>query len=108
VSTGPHFLNALYQWEDGERRLKEAEPSDRAHLERAMGGVMDELRRRLGSSFDIGELADLYTRGTDWAEDVAARRWSGLDTVVVVDAAFARYSREASDFAGGRRYFRES
>ncbi len=73
-----------------------------------MLGVLDELRRRLGSSFEICELADLYAAGTDWAEDVAARRWSGLDTVVVVDAAFARYSREASDFAGGRRYFREN
>lgn len=88
--------------------MRDAGPEDRAHLERAMGGVLDELRRRLGSSFEIGELAELYAEGTDWAEDVATRRWAGLDTVVVVDAAFARYSREASDFAGGRMYLRES
>lgn len=78
--------------------------ADRAHLERAIHGVLDELRRRLGSSFQVGELADLYAKGTDWAEDLAARRWAGLDTVVAVDAAFARYSREASDYAGGRMY----
>ncbi|MGI8845009.1 MAG: hypothetical protein ACR2HC_02355 [Thermoleophilaceae bacterium] len=107
MTTGPHLLNALYQWQDGARRLMAAEPDDRAHLERAMHGVLDELRRRLGSSFELRELADLYATGTDWAEDVATRRSAGLDTVLVVDAAFARYSREASDFAGGRMYFRD-
>ena len=63
--------------------------------------VLDELRTRLGSSFVLDELADLYARGTDWAADLADRR-RGRRGAAVVDAAFARYAREASDYAGGR------
>jgi hypothetical protein len=64
--------------------------------------VVEELRRRLGSSFVVDELADLYGAGTDWASDIAWRHAAGGDTTAVVDAAFNRYVREASDYAGGR------
>jgi hypothetical protein len=64
--------------------------------------VIEELRRRLGSSFVVDELADLYAAGTDWATDIAWRHAAGADATAVVDAAFCRYVREASDFAGGR------
>ena len=40
--------------------------------------------------------------GTDWATELAARHAAGTDAAAVVDAAFARYAREASNFAGGR------
>lgn len=99
--------NALYQWQEGERRLREAPALEQADLERAAAAVGDELRRRLGSSFEIEELAQLYASGTDWAEDLAQRARAGTDTPAVVDAAFGRYSREAADFAGGRTRFRE-
>ena len=53
------------------------------------------------------ELTDFYDRGTDWCLHVAVevapdepRAWAA-DTVC--DAAFARYVREAADYAGGRR-----
>ena len=72
-------------------------------LERAADVVVDELRRRLGSTFTLDELADLYARDTDWATELAARRAGSADATTVVDAAFARYAREAADFAGGRR-----
>lgn len=94
--------NARFQWEEGERRLRQADEPTRSDLERAAWVVLDELRRRLGSSFTIGELADLYGSGTDWADDVAQRRQAGTDSAAVVDAAFNRYAREASDFAGGK------
>jgi hypothetical protein len=64
--------------------------------------VVEELRRRLGGSFLVGELAELYAQGTDWATDLARRRVGGLDAADVVDAAFGRYAREASDYAGGQ------
>lgn len=96
--------NALFQWEDGERRLREADDPARAQLDSAARAVLDELRRRLGGSFTLGELADLYGSGTDWATDIAERRFSGTDSSHVVDAAFARYARFASDYGGGRRY----
>lgn len=99
--------NALFQWSAGEARLREADPLEQADLERAAGAVGDELRRRLGSSFELGELIALYARGTDWADDLAARNRAGSDTGAVVDAAFGRYAREAADFAGGRMRHRE-
>lgn len=82
--------NALFQWEDGERRLAEADDSS---YRRATKELVEELRKRLGSSFTLEELADLYAAGPDL----------GLDPTWLVDAAFGRYAREAVDFAGGRR-----
>jgi hypothetical protein len=94
--------NALYQWRDGDRRLAEAPEPAWADLDRAAGVVVEELRKRLGSSFLLEELADFYEAGTDWATELAGRHAAGTDAAAVVDAAFARYAREASNFAGGR------
>jgi hypothetical protein len=101
------FENAIYQWEEGGRRLREAPAVRRAALERVTDSIVAELRRRLGGSFTTGELAELYERGTDWCLDLAIatapedpHAW---DAETVADAAFSRYVREASDFAGGRR-----
>jgi hypothetical protein len=88
--------NAIFQWEDGERRLR-----DRGELEGATFKVVEELRRRLGSSFSLAELADLYGEGTDWASEVVDDTSAGTDVPAVVDAAFARYAREAHDYSGG-------
>jgi hypothetical protein len=99
----PYSLeNALYQWREAERRLADTPEPARADLERAVEVVVDELRKRLGSSFVLDELADLYGEGTDWATELADRRGAGTDAATVADAAFARYAREASNFAGGR------
>jgi hypothetical protein len=99
----PYSLdNALYQWREAERRLAGTPEPARADLERAVAVVVDELRKRLGSSFVLDELADLYGEGTDWATELADRRGAGTDAAIVADAAFARYAREASNYAGGR------
>ena len=63
--------NALFQWEEGERRLRGADEPRRGALERAAALVLEELRRRLGSRFSLAELSDLYAAGGDWASDVA-------------------------------------
>ena len=81
--------NALFQWRDGERRVRES-----TGIDDTVWRVVDELRRRLGGSFTIAELAEFYAAGTDWA--------GGLAPADVVDAAFSVYAREARDFAGGR------
>jgi hypothetical protein len=94
--------NALYQWREGERRIAAATDMVQADLEDATDVVIEELRRRLGSSFVVDELADMYGADTDWALDVARRQGAGTDSAAVVDAAFARYVREAKDYAGGR------
>ena len=94
--------NALFQWSDGDQRLRQADEPQRRRLERAADALVDELRRRLGSSFAVRELAELYAEGTDWAADYVLRRVPGAPASEVVDAAFARYAREAFDFGGGR------
>lgn len=94
--------NARFQWQEGERRLRDADEITQSDLDRAVYAVQDELRRRLGSKFTISELADFYGAGTDWADAIAHRQRAGTDTGAVVDAAFNRYAREAADFAGGR------
>jgi hypothetical protein len=93
--------NALFQWEEGERRLREAEEGPRGALERAAAQVVDELRQRLGSRFSLEELSELYAGSADWASEVARRTFAGTESSWVVDAAFARYAREASDYGGG-------
>jgi hypothetical protein len=94
--------NALYQWREGERRISEKPDVVQADLDQAADVVVEELRRRLGSSFVVDELADLYGRDTDWALELARRQGAGTDAAAAVDAAFARYVREAKDYAGGR------
>jgi hypothetical protein len=100
------FETSLYQWRQGERRLAGSAPEQVATLERIAAALVDELRRRLGGRFVAQELADLYESGTGWALQVCMKLapedpWA-WNAGVVVDASFARYLREAADFAGGR------
>jgi hypothetical protein len=100
------FDYAIQQWQQGERRLSQA-PVERSRL---LQGITDrlvvELRKRLGGRFSAEELAALYDRGTSWclqlAMDSAPDDPWAWDSRIVIDAAFARYLREASDYAGGR------
>jgi hypothetical protein len=98
---------ALQLWQDGERRLRAAAPEDRPTMERVADRIVDELRRRLGGPFVTEELAALYTDGADWCLDVALATAPenpvAWDAQTIGDAAFARYVREARDWAGGRR-----
>lgn len=104
---GVPFETAVEQWQAGQRRLEEAPPDQRATLERVTRRVVDELRRRLGSTFTTEELAALYDDGTSWVSGVAIATAPdepyAWDVRVVGDAAFHRYLREAADYAGGRR-----
>jgi len=101
------FENAIYQWQQGERRLRAAPPERGSLLERVTETLLAELRRRLGGRFSAEELVELYGRSTAWCLQVAMKvapedPWA-WEAGVVVDAAFARYLREATDYAGGRR-----
>jgi hypothetical protein len=95
-------------WQEGQRRLAEAPPSERAALDRVIDAVVEELRRRLGGLFTVSELAQLYVdQGTDWVFDVAIRvapnTPAAWDLTTVAGSAFARYAREATDYTIGRR-----
>ena len=101
------YETAIDQWETGATRLALAEAADRPPLERVTRAIEAELRRRLGGAFTTEELVELYDRGTGWCSDIAIavapddpHAW---DVRIVADAAFARYLRGATDYAGGRR-----
>lgn len=101
------FENANYQWQQGERRLRAAPVERHASLERVTAALVAELRRRLGGRFHSGELVALYAEHTSWYLPVAMKAaptqpWA-WEAGIVLDAAFARYLREAVDYAGGQR-----
>jgi hypothetical protein len=80
-------------------------------LERVTEAIVAELRRRLGGGFSSEELVAVYEQGVGWAQQTAMgiapeEPWA-WESAIVVDAAFARYLREASDYAGGRRELAE-
>ncbi len=101
------LANALFQWEEGARRLAEIdEPRQRRMADRVVEAVRVELRRRVGATYTAGELADLYGEGTDWAQQLALDVAPGIeaDAQTLADAAFWNYLRGAGDFAGGRQF----
>ncbi len=101
------FDTAVPLWEEGMRRLAEAPAGERPTLERVTQRIEQELRRRLGGRFTSDELAELYDEGTGWCTDLAVATAPedpyAWDERTVADAAFGRYLRAATDFAGGRR-----
>jgi hypothetical protein len=98
--------NAINQWREGERRLSRAAPERSLLLQTIADRLVVELRKRLGGRFSAEELAELYDKGTSWclqlAMEIAPEDPWAWDSRTVVDASFARYLREAVDYAGGR------
>src|SRR3954451_18330497 len=97
----------MQQWRAGARRLESAPREQRRTLDRVTERIYADLRRRLGSAFSVDELVDLYEGGTEWALQLAISAapedpWP-WEPRTVVYGAFARYVREAADYAGGRR-----
>jgi hypothetical protein len=106
------FETAIYQWQQGERRLRAAPAERRPLLERVSEALVADLRRRLGGRFSAEELVTLYEAGTAWCQQVAMTvapedPWA-WEAGTVIDAAFGRYLREAADYAGGRRTLSEA
>jgi hypothetical protein len=106
------FDDVIGLWREGQRRLGDADPALRPALERVTDAIVDELRRRLGGPFTTDELARFYgEEGIDWCFEVAVRAAPGTpeawDLTTVAGAAFARYVREAGDYAGGGRIVRD-
>ncbi len=98
--------NALFQWEEGWRRLQAIDEARARRLaDRVVEAIREELRRRIGPTFMAADLAELYGRGTDWCLQVAidvAPAAEG-EAQSLADAAFWLYLRGAGDFAGGRQ-----
>jgi hypothetical protein len=92
------------EWEEGAKRL-EAERSDRRRYEtllRQIEVVSEELRKRVGSTYTLKELAGAYREAERWAREVVEERapsprWP-RDLALVLAAAFHAYQRGASDY----------
>jgi hypothetical protein len=96
---------ARQHWAEGYRRLvraKEPEPRLHARLLEQVEVVTAELRRRLGKSFTLAELAAAYARADRWTYDVVAERATSSDSMstatTAADAAFHLYARGARDY----------
>ncbi len=98
--------NALFQWEEGSRRVEglRGDAVARKEAERTVDAITVELRQRIGASFRAEQLAGLYSEGTDWCLAIAASvAPTGVsDPQSCADAAFWRYLRRAGNFSGGR------
>ncbi len=92
------------EWEDGHRRLQAAAVDPRRHalLLGELEIVLDGLRRRVGQSFTLAELAAAYPEADRWVAEALAERepasgWPAR-MAIVQDAAFHLYSRGAVDY----------
>lgn len=105
------FADLIGLWEEGSRRAAATAPGERAAVEAVVGAIAQALRKRMGDDFAADDLAALYLDGTDWCFELAMRvapcAPEAWDMTTVAGAAFARYVRQARDFAGGRRVVRE-
>lgn len=98
----PALASARFSWDEGMERLAQpAPPAVVAGRRRIMAAVHDELRRRLGMTFSLVDLARVYDAAPGWYLDLAARTAPKVpdawDPAVTLDAAFAVYARQASD-----------
>ncbi len=96
--------SARRDWEDGYRRLAVAtrDPAAAERLHRQVDVVTDELRRRVGGTYTLAELARVYAGSDSWArhaveERAAAPGWARTLSIVG-DAAFHIYARGALDY----------
>jgi hypothetical protein len=96
---------ARRQWQEGSRRFEEESqnPARQEVLLLALEAVTDELRKRVGQTFTLDELAREYARADDWVRDAVAEhaRFPGWvrHLTTLQDAAFHLYARGATDFA---------
>jgi hypothetical protein len=92
------------EWEEGNRRLH-ASASDRLLYQRLLAEVdvvIEQLRRRVGQTFTLDELASAYGDSDRWVQEALAEAkpapgWPARSTTVQ-DAAFHLYSRGAVDY----------
>jgi hypothetical protein len=93
------------EWEDGYRRFEDAarEPVAAERLLAQLEVVTAELRRRIGQTFTLEELAAVYQGADVWVRDsisehAATPGWP-RDVAIVEDAAFHLYQRGAVDYS---------
>ena len=97
------LVSARFEWERAYRDLAEAasDPGSAERIERQLSAVSAELRRRVGGTFTVRELAEEYVAADRWARDVLADQavpgWTRT-LALVQGAAFHLYARGAADY----------
>lgn len=95
---------ARRQWDDAHRRVLEL-AADPVAYERVLGeveAVTVELRKRVGATFSLTDLARAYDEADRWSRDAIEERvehptWPRTASLAS-DAAFHLYARGASDY----------
>ena len=102
--TEAEIESARREWEEGYRRLQDEarrEPAPERLLAQ-VDAVAAELRRRVGGTFTLRELASAYGEAERWSRDAVAERAAAPgwpQTLSLVEAAaFHEYSRGAQDY----------
>jgi hypothetical protein len=96
--------SARRQWADGRTRFLNAarDPGQADALHRQRDAVLEELRRRVGGVYTLGELVEAYDGAERWLHEIVGERapskgWART-VAVVSDAAFYDYSVGAQDY----------
>jgi hypothetical protein len=90
--------SARHEWEEGYRRI-EATRGDRRRYRALMAdvdSVRNELRRRVGQTFTVEELANVYVGADDWMREVVS---NGHELAPIGAAAFHLHARGATDYS---------
>jgi hypothetical protein len=93
------------EWEEGHRRLEAARDDPRRYrqLLDQVEVVTDELRKTVGQTYTLAELAEAYRDAERWARQAVEDRAPGpgwpRDLSLVLAAAFYAYQRGAVDYA---------
>ena len=102
--TSTDVASARREWEDAYRRLDDArsDPRRSALVNAQLVAITNELRKRVGSTFTLAELADEYRRAHSWALHALGGEQldpQSLSTLTYVEgAAFRLYARGAVDY----------
>ena len=92
------------EWEEGNRRFEQAleDAAARDRLLAQLEVVTDELRKRIGQTFSLEELARAYETADRWVRDIVEERAASpgwpRTLSMVPDAAFHQYQRGAVDY----------
>jgi hypothetical protein len=96
--------SARRDWEEGYRRLlaESRDPVAAERLHAQVDAVTDELRKRVGGTFTLAQLARAYAGSERWTREAVSERAPGpgwpRTLALVGDAAFHLYARAAVDY----------
>jgi hypothetical protein len=95
---------ARQQWDEGNRRFEAhaSDPEEYARLLEQLRVATEELRKRVGETFTLDQLAEAYAGADGWMRHAVEDRMESSGWIrqlsLVQDAAFHNYARGATDY----------